>query len=205
MRAIAAARGGRCLSAEYVTDTALEWECAEGHRWFASAGNVKKGTWCRQCYDERRSNTISAMRALAASHGGECLSQAYENQSQPLRWRCANGHEWTSRHREAALVPPVLSRANPAGDREDARGRGCSWWTMPVGRVRLGYAPVAMGVTAGPCVVNEAAGRAQMILVSAARASGRAARGQRGYARYGGARARSDASGERRHARSQHP
>jgi hypothetical protein len=36
------------------------------------------------------------MRSLALRHGGECLSDSYENQFQPLRWRCAKGHEWTS-------------------------------------------------------------------------------------------------------------
>ncbi|MBB3260767.1 hypothetical protein F4827_005542 [Paraburkholderia bannensis] len=155
--AIAASRGGRCLSPEYVNNRRpLEWECAEGHRWFASFGNVKsRGSWCRacavqqkchplddvrraarahggrclstayinvlsplefecaaghrwrtsfrailngrwcwQCWHERQRDTIDAMRALAASHGGDCLSQSYENQTVPLRWRCANGHEW---------------------------------------------------------------------------------------------------------------
>lgn len=36
MRALAAARGGRCLSTEYVnTSTHLLWECANGHQWKA--------------------------------------------------------------------------------------------------------------------------------------------------------------------------
>lgn len=89
--------GGRCLSTEYTNvDTPLLFECAAGHRWCTSYTNIRSGSWCWQCYRERCRGTIDEMRALAASHGGECLSETYENQSQPLRWRCANGHEWES-------------------------------------------------------------------------------------------------------------
>jgi hypothetical protein len=34
MQGIAEARGGKCLSTEYVnSNTHLEWECSEGHHW----------------------------------------------------------------------------------------------------------------------------------------------------------------------------
>jgi hypothetical protein len=38
--------------------------------------------------------TIEEVRALARERGGECLSTEYKNHRTPLRWRCANGHEW---------------------------------------------------------------------------------------------------------------
>jgi hypothetical protein len=99
---VAGERGGRCLSTGYVNfDTPLEFECAAGHRWHTPYSQIHKGAWCPQCYLERRTGMIGEMRALAASHGGECLSATYENQNQLLRWRCANGHEWMSPARVA--------------------------------------------------------------------------------------------------------
>ncbi|WP_134170909.1 hypothetical protein [Paraburkholderia caballeronis] len=92
---MAEARGGRCLSGEYTGNHApLQFECATGHRWLASASSLHRGSWCPWCYQGLWYDTIDEMHALAASHGGECLSGKYENTYQPLRWRCANGHEW---------------------------------------------------------------------------------------------------------------
>ncbi|SDI80712.1 hypothetical protein SAMN05216466_13542 [Paraburkholderia phenazinium] len=51
MHAIAAERGGRCLSDTYVDNqTKLEWECARGHRWWARPRQIASaGNWCAQC------------------------------------------------------------------------------------------------------------------------------------------------------------
>jgi hypothetical protein len=50
MRAIAAGRGGQCVSDVYVdNNTHLEWECARGHRWWARPRQIKSGNWCAQC------------------------------------------------------------------------------------------------------------------------------------------------------------
>ncbi|MDR3428204.1 hypothetical protein [Silvimonas sp.] len=35
-------------------------------------------------------------QALAAQHGGTCLSVSYVGSNDPLRWQCAQGHEWQS-------------------------------------------------------------------------------------------------------------
>ena len=44
MRAIAAERGGECVSDTYVdNDTKLEWECARGHRWWARPRQTTTG------------------------------------------------------------------------------------------------------------------------------------------------------------------
>lgn len=44
-------RGGKCLSTEYRTkDELLRWECALGHQWSASLGNIRhRGSWCPDC------------------------------------------------------------------------------------------------------------------------------------------------------------
>lgn len=94
MKAVARARGGECLSTEYVNSVApLRWRCAEGHEWQATAQAVKNRTWCPQCGGTAR-RTLEEMKALAEERGGECLSREYENARTKLRWRCAEGHEW---------------------------------------------------------------------------------------------------------------
>lgn len=89
--------GGRCLSSEYVNGTtALEFERAAGHRFEAPPRAVRQGHWCPRCAHDRRRLTIGQMRELAASRGGECLSEQYVDQRTHLMWRCAAGHEWAS-------------------------------------------------------------------------------------------------------------
>ncbi|MDY0061002.1 MAG: hypothetical protein RBU45_14420 [Myxococcota bacterium] len=102
MQKIALARDGVCLSDEYVNSaTPLQWECAEGHRWWARPNLVKRGTWCPSCARPRqgggtRSQTyaIEDLRELAAARGGECLSDTYDGVFARYRWRCAHDHEW---------------------------------------------------------------------------------------------------------------
>ena len=51
LREIAKIRGGMRLSKHYINaDTALEWECALGHRWWQKPDHIKNtGTWCKRC------------------------------------------------------------------------------------------------------------------------------------------------------------
>ena len=42
------------------------------------------------------SHTLEEMQALAAKHGGECLSKKYVRGRDPLRWRCQIGHRWSA-------------------------------------------------------------------------------------------------------------
>jgi hypothetical protein len=95
--ALAHARGGECLSTEYThSQTHLRWRCAEDHEWTAVPASIANGTWCPDC-SGAKPLTIEDLRAMAAEHGGECLSTAYVDQGTPVRWRCAAGHEWESK------------------------------------------------------------------------------------------------------------
>jgi hypothetical protein len=104
MQEIAKQRGGRCLSASYKNShTPLLWVCKNGHHWKASPGRVKngtrrKGTWCRECYNSQRGfhvkHSIEAMRELAISRGGTCLSTGYVSSKAKLIWQCKVGHRW---------------------------------------------------------------------------------------------------------------
>jgi hypothetical protein len=72
----------------------LKWQCGLGHSpWRASYSNVMSGTWCPTCGRTVRS-TIKDMKALAISRGGKCLSDTFVNLHVPLRWRCAERHQW---------------------------------------------------------------------------------------------------------------
>jgi hypothetical protein len=50
MQALAARRGGECVSDRYVNnETKLRWRCAAGHQWEAAPGLVKARRWCPHC------------------------------------------------------------------------------------------------------------------------------------------------------------
>jgi hypothetical protein len=100
MKAIAAARGGKCLSEQYTSGhTKLLWECARGHRWKAEpASIVHEDTWCPKCAQAKNSQAqrlgLPAMQAIAASRGGRCLSDEYVNGRTHMLWQCKEGHQW---------------------------------------------------------------------------------------------------------------
>ncbi len=55
LREIAQAHGGECLATEFVNyKTEYPFRCENGHEWAASGFTIKKGHWCRDCYDNSR-------------------------------------------------------------------------------------------------------------------------------------------------------
>jgi hypothetical protein len=94
MASIAAARGGRCLSTEYVNvETHLRWRCEAGHQWTATPASIRCGKWCPYCVHNRRLE-LKAIRGLARRRGGNCLSTGYTNNREPLVWECKRRHRW---------------------------------------------------------------------------------------------------------------
>lgn len=87
-------RGGRVLS-EYISSSKdkLEFECKEGHRWFAPVNNVKKKTWCPYCA-RNRPYTLDDMKRLAEERGGKLLSEIYTNGREKMLWVCSEGHQF---------------------------------------------------------------------------------------------------------------
>ena len=59
--------------------------CSEGHRWEATAGNIKAGKWCRKC-SGREPLSIEEMRQIGLARGGKCLSTEYVNNREYLDW-----------------------------------------------------------------------------------------------------------------------
>lgn len=95
---IAAAKNGECLSVIYETSkTHMQWKCnKDGHVWGASLDNIKRGKWCPKCAG-RPKHTIEEAQQYAVGHDGVCLSGAYVNGKEPLRWKCnIDGTEWSA-------------------------------------------------------------------------------------------------------------
>ncbi len=91
---LARSKGGDCLSLVYTNaHTKLTWQCAEGHKWDATPDGVRQGCWCPCCGGKQRLS-ISKMKNIAMSRGGDCISTDYLNNRTKLRWVCSVGHEW---------------------------------------------------------------------------------------------------------------
>ena len=61
----AKARGGRCLSENYVASLSkLKWRCHRGHEWQAPLSAIKVGKWCKRCasMDQIRNANSKARR-----------------------------------------------------------------------------------------------------------------------------------------------
>lgn len=92
---IAARRRGACLSESHKNSlTALEWQCANGHRWRAIPNSIRQGHWCKQCADAKRRKTLEEIQELAAKREGKLLSATYVNSQSSVLWQCAIGHRW---------------------------------------------------------------------------------------------------------------
>lgn len=102
--AIAASQKGKLLSRKYEGDNEkMSWQCAKGHTWEASPGQIKgtrsrKGTWCPTCFETRRGASqrlsINDLKEIARQKGGKCLSENYINARTKLLWECSKGHSW---------------------------------------------------------------------------------------------------------------
>ena len=97
MQALAAAKGGSCLSRTYIdAHTHLQWQCAVGHIWQAKPATVTI-SWCPTCGFDRKRLGIEKMHELARQRGGHCLSEVYKNVATCLTWQCAEGHTWQAK------------------------------------------------------------------------------------------------------------
>ena len=96
IQAAAASLGGRCVSEAYVGSLNLmDWECADGHRWRATAHSIRQGHWCKRCADARLRTPQERVAAIAARHGGQCLGP-YVNTAAKVDWACARGHRFSA-------------------------------------------------------------------------------------------------------------
>jgi hypothetical protein len=103
----ALAKGGRCLSTEYVnTNTPLTFECTKLHIWSTKPINIRnKGHWCPQCSSDNGKfgirpiithlqDPLKEVQQICKSKGGKCRSRSYINASTKMEIECAEGHQW---------------------------------------------------------------------------------------------------------------
>lgn len=96
LQALAAGRGGACLSTEYVNERVpMLWRCSLGHEWSTASVTVCGGSWCPVCSD-RVAYTLDDLKQIAQSRGGRCLAEAFSNRRDALPWECEEGHHWST-------------------------------------------------------------------------------------------------------------
>lgn len=99
MHALAASRGGRCLSTEYHARRPLHWECGDcRHQWKARAEQiVQKGTWCPNCaISKPRQKARVALLKLLHSRRLASVTE-FTGSRDPITIACASGHQRTFR------------------------------------------------------------------------------------------------------------
>ncbi len=94
MQKIAQAKGGVCLSTEYInSSTHLLFKCKNGHTWKAVPQNVYQGNWCKQCAGSSPL-TLQKFQQIAKAKQGKCISKEYVNKDSFLQFQCKQGHQW---------------------------------------------------------------------------------------------------------------
>ena len=78
--------------------TKMRWRCADGHEWSATLVSIRtRNFWCPKCATRGNAKLIiKDAHAAALARGGVCLSSEYTNNYTKMRWRCADGHEWSA-------------------------------------------------------------------------------------------------------------
>lgn len=98
LKQLAYERNGEFLSKKYLgARMNHEWQCSQGHRWFAPIYRIAAGAWCPQCAQKnagiKRRHKIEQMQLIATERGGKCLSAIYKPSSK-IQWQCSEGHVW---------------------------------------------------------------------------------------------------------------
>lgn len=102
---LAARMEGECLSTEYTSSKIkMEWRCKEGHEWKATLHQIKAlRAWCDEC--ARPKLTLEKAQAVAAERKGICLSTGVGRTTDPLEWKCREGHTFTLSYSDVAHGP----------------------------------------------------------------------------------------------------
>ncbi len=96
---LARARGGVCLSPEYLGNGSdHRFRCEKGHEWLTKPATLRHGAWCPVCANKKKGQVVRKnlqwLQEVASARNGVCLSTEYVNVQTPHRFRCEKGHEW---------------------------------------------------------------------------------------------------------------
>jgi len=107
LRQVAERAGGECLSETYLgSDKEYRFRCRQGHYFAMRGGHILEGHWCSRCACKRHSEKmrdahgLEKLKEVVRQRGGEYLSEVYTKKLDRYRFRCAAGHEWTTRGAE---------------------------------------------------------------------------------------------------------
>jgi hypothetical protein len=100
--------GWECLSQEYHNQQdMLTWKCPEGHVQKKSLAyfrrTIRKKGWCPYCTGKNLF-PLEDCKNMANEMGGECLSEVFVNNREPMVWRCAYGHQWNASKTSAKKI-----------------------------------------------------------------------------------------------------
>lgn len=97
IEAVAALRGGRCLT-PVIAGLAV-FRCARGHEWRGGIqGVLYQGVWCKHSPCATLAGRIETLRVACKNHGGgEFDASSVHRVTDPVRFTCRNGHSWESK------------------------------------------------------------------------------------------------------------
>ncbi|NKA07321.1 hypothetical protein GO298_02587 [Ralstonia solanacearum] len=103
LRDAARRAGGQCLAEQYAGRSArYHLICRDGHTFDKSGDKLLAGSWCPECAHRQQAKRMAdptglkRLRAIVIERGGELLSTEYTKLADYYRFRCAEGHEWST-------------------------------------------------------------------------------------------------------------
>jgi len=97
------ARGGYLISDTFINQkTKYKAICSKNHEFETTFGLLKQNKWCAKCSPRYIENPLQEIADMAASRGGELLSDKYINSNTKLLFKCSNNHEFKM-HRTSAF------------------------------------------------------------------------------------------------------
>ncbi|KKL50975.1 hypothetical protein LCGC14_2300080, partial [marine sediment metagenome] len=87
-------RGGEILSSYTSAKVPIKIRCSNGHIFYPRFSTIQKGTWCRECFFDKRRKDIHEVVSEIEKRGGKLLSDNYVNTKTKISVQCKIGHIW---------------------------------------------------------------------------------------------------------------
>ena len=123
----------------------LEWQCGNGHRWFAVVGSRSNGNGCPKCSGHRievgETDLLTTHPELAAQLVDQELATVISRGSNlRAKWVCSSGHQWNAAvsSRTIGHDCPTCFGTGYRQDEQEAR----LYLILPPGKHPIGYGKV---------------------------------------------------------------
>ncbi len=100
IKEIAEGHGGTVLNKKYVAYGRMRFKCKDGHVFYKTPIDIRKGKWCRKCSFSVLRTPFNEIKLYAKSKGGKCLSaqEDFRNlEASILKWECKKGHTFSEK------------------------------------------------------------------------------------------------------------